>query len=196
MGCHTWAYRLAKPEEVAKAKVDVIQKLIASPSYISNNKHFDNKVEEMYIKLKDLYKTDKRLSSKITKQYVENLIIKKNDQIKKILEMLEDETQLNKGIYEAGKYLCSIDYKLINNNLYIYCGFDVPVRIYGYPEVTFTSAQKFIDYIIQTEEHIGDYVSTLYRREEDSIHGFCKEMESAIIEFWKKYDNNVYIEFG
>ena len=89
-------------------------------------------------------------------------------------------------------YTRNPDYTVVNRKLYENCAFDEPCRIYGFPPEDFNDCEKFIEWLKNSN------VDCVYSAEatHEEHKGFCVEMEKRIRDFWKKYDGNVYVEFG
>jgi len=196
MSCHTWAYRKVKNQDFPEFKKDVLERVTKCWDYIPEGVDPFKHVDEKYAKLMEVYKpedifTKEEFTEEILGQYLGRR------QFVKDLEACESLKDFVKKDMEVGmnRYYDGIKYIFRGESLYVECGNDEPVRIYGYPVEQFTDAEEFINWI-KKKESKGKTISRLYDDNYGFIDGICGEMEKAIRDFWEKYDNEVYIEFG
>jgi len=189
MSCHTWAYRKINAEEEKEFREYVKENLMNDYRYIPDNVTEEDYINDLWERLTkggDMEWTRFELDESVTEG---NFKIRVNLQKIPTCNMKEME-EIYKTLIMATKY------KFYNGECYVECGFDEPVRIYGYPGDKFTDPKKFVKWIKKQEAKKGSPISTLYRGEKENIIGFCEEMEKAIYDFWNKYDGNVLVEFG
>lgn len=204
MGCHTWAYRKYKQDEVNTIKKVMVKELMRCGDCTPNNKisnDYVDKQQSIYKMLLEQYPDDKQFKKLSTDRnalikHLEKTNKKTRTFIEKI-EKCEDIKSLVPLCKQWHNMVISTDLKIIGDDIYKEVGFDAPVRIYEYPEETFLDAEEFITWIRQKESE-GNPISRLYTGDDPRcfIDGICPKMEKAIRQYWKKYDNEVYVEFG
>lgn len=206
MGCHTWAYRKYRQEELAKVKKIIINDL-KHTNYSPGNKFGDDYIEKeskIYGSLLKDYPNDKKIAKlALHRGFLIEYLQKESKKRNKLIEDIESCKNLESLVPFVEKWIrqftITTDIKIVDGYLYEKVGFDEPCRIFGYPQVTFKDADSFIQWI-QKKEEKGIKISQLYKIEgekpEQLIEGFCPEMEREIRNFWLKYDNGVYVEFG
>lgn len=193
MSCHTWAYRQIKPEEESNLRETIKKDLMADYRYVPDGSTEAEVIDRLYEKINPI-------DDRITREYITKSVRTNNPKIQKAIK--EVYTCSIKELGEIYRILLgSAQYKFYDGNCYVECGFDEPVRIYGYPEDKFTDADKFIDWIKESEAEYGYPISEIYVKkgyydEEELSRGFSDVMADRIHEFWKHYDNKVLVEFG
>ena len=193
MGCHTWSYRALNDSEFEETRKRLFENKMGHGSFahqtcpeISEQEQVENICREF----------EKVYGDGISRGDV--LVWVRHDT--ECVEKLEKCTALPDLAKIIKNYIDSAEYKIIGNKIYVECGFDEPVRIYGYPEVSFTDPAKFIEWIKKEEEKLGRSISeyTLYdiSGNKTCVKGYTPDMETLIKNFWQKYNNEVYVEFG
>ena len=201
MGCHTWAYRKIKADELEKAKTSIIANIKDDIRYVPKNVNVEKHINDVYNELLQLYDGNEN-EMDYSKKELANDVKENYKTLQKVVENLENaktaeeiaKLMIDEKLY---RFYHNVEYHAHGDGLYVECGFDVPVRVYGYPEESFTDAEKFIEWL-------KEYDSTGTRvimYTDDGVkkgfsEGFNEEMEKAIRDFWEKYDNEVYVEFG
>jgi len=190
--------------------LDKVKKIITDDlkhiDYSPDNKFGDDYIEKqsnIYKRLLEDYPEDKRIAKlALHRGYLIEHLQKESKKRNKLIKDIENCKDLESFIPFVKKwhsFVISTDFKIIDGVLYKKVGFDEPCRIFGYPQVTFKDADSFIKWI-QKKEEKGKKISQLYKIEgekpEQLIEGFCPEMEKEIRDFWQRYDNEVYVEFG
>jgi len=202
MGCHTWAYRKFKQDEIDVIKQTMLVDL--KHTDYSPDDHFDDDYIEKEIKLYRSLAKDEPQGGEIWKRaYDKDYLIKYlTRESKKRRELIDninkccDIESLIPYVKKWQRFTISVDLKIVDGWIYKEIGFDEPCRIYGYYEDHFTDVDEFIGWIKKKESN-GKVISRLYVHDERNyIDGMCNEMEKAIRDYWNKYDNNVYVEFG
>lgn len=204
MGCHTWAYRKYRQDEVKTIKKVMVKELMSGGEYLPNNKIEDDYVDaqqKIYKSLVEDYPDDKKLLKLSTdRDALKRHLEKTNTKIQTLIadiEKCEDIKALIPLCKLWHNMVLSTDLKVINDAIYEEIGFDEPCRIYGYPEDTFLNADEFINWI-KKEESKGETIVRLYINDDSRnfIDGICPQTEKAIRDYWQKYNNEVYVEFG
>lgn len=190
MSCHTWAYRKIKPEEESNFRKYVKEELLADYRLVPDNMTEEEHVNNLWEKH---FKSDEDVDNDISLDELKTFVKKGNKKIKFYLQQID--TCSMKTLEKAYKFAFDIKYKFYKGNCYIECGFDRPVRIYGYQEEKFTDAKKFIEWIKNKESELNKPICTLYT-ENGQKTGFSEDVEKAVYDFWNKYDGNVLVEFG
>ena len=193
MGCHTWSYRALKNSEFEETKKRLLDAKMGLGSFahqtcldITEDEQAD-KICQKYAKVygRDITKGEVLLWIKRDTECVEEL---------KNCTTISDLAKIIKNYFSAAEY------KIVGNKIYVECGFDEPVRIYGYHEVSFTDPFEFIKWIKDKEERechtISEYCVYDISGNVKHVKGYTPEMEELIKNFWQKYDNDVYVEFG
>lgn len=200
MGCHTWAYRMIKPNEKKAVRNDIENMLKNDFRYVPDNSTEEERINSLMKTYDDAYGDSELNESDPTKEDIVNMVQEGNKKIHEYLKIVHDcdIKTLNEIFGYVGN---GVKYKFLNNHIYIECGFDVPIRIYGYPEDKFTDAEKFINWIKEKEAEYGEPISEIYVKdgyydEEKRKQGFSDIMADRIREFWKHYNNKVLVEFG
>ena len=193
MGCHTWSYRALNDSEFEETKNELISKKLGRGSFARQSYP---KLSEQEI-VEKIYKDFKRgYGEGIEKSDV--LVWVRNDT--ECVDKLKNCTTMSELVRIYDNYFEDVDYKVIGDKIYVQCGFDIPVRIYGYPEESFTDPEKFIKWIKESEEKQGRIISEYYIYDidgtENRVEGYTSDMETVIKNFWQKYNNDVYVEFG
>ena len=193
MGCHTWSYRALNDSEFEETKNELISKKLGRGSFARQSYP---KLSEQEI-VEKIYKDFKRgYGEGIEKSDV--LVWVRNDT--ECVDRLKNCTTMSELARIYDNYFEDVDYKVIGDKIYVQCGFDIPVRIYGYPEESFTDPEKFIKWIKESEEKQGRIISEYYIYDidgtENRVEGYTSDMETVIKNFWQKYNNDVYVEFG
>lgn len=206
MGCHTWAYRKYRQEELAKVKKIIIDDL-KHTNYSPDNKFGDDYIEKeskIFVSLLKDYPNDKKIAKlALHRGFLIEYLQKESKKRNKLIEDIESCKNLESLVPFVEKWIrqftITTDIKIVDGYLYEKVGFDKPCRIFGYPNVSFKDAEDFIQWIKEREKG-GQKVSQLYKVNDEVpqnlIVGFCSEMEKAIRDFWQRYDNEVYVEFG
>jgi len=193
MSCHTWSYRALKNSEFEETKERFLESKMGLGSF-AHQTCLDITEDEQAEKICEEYK--KVYGGDITKKGV--LVWIKRDT--ECVEKLRNCTTLSNLAEIIKDFADTAEYKVIGNKIYVECGFDEPIRIYGYPEETFTDPVKFIEWVKKMEEELGYTISQYYLYDIDGtkreVKGYTPEMEKLIKNFWQKYDNKVYVEFG
>ena len=204
MGCHTWAYRKYRQDEIKTIKKVMVKELMSGGEYLPNNKIEDNYVDaeqKIYKSLLEDYPDDKKLLELSTdRDALKRHLEKTNKKIHTLIadiEKCEDIESLIPLCKIWHSMVLSTDLKVINDAIYEEIGFDEPCRIYGYPEETFLNADEFINWIKKNESN-GNHTVRLYINDDTGnfIDGICPQTEKAIRDYWQKYNNEVYVEFG
>lgn len=193
MGCHTWSYRALNDSEFEETKNKLISKKLGPGSFAQQSY---SKLSEQEI-VKKICRDFERVYGKgISKDEV--LVWVRNDT--ECVDRLKNCTTMSELARIYDNYFEDVDYKVIGDKIYVQCGFDIPVRIYGYPEESFTDPEKFIKWIKESEEKQGRIISEYYIYDidgtENRVEGYTPDMETVIKNFWQKYNNDVYVEFG
>ena len=193
MSCHTWSYRLLNDSEFEETKKSFLESKMGRGSFAHQtcpDITEDEQAEKICQEYKKVYGED------IAKDVV-LVWIKRDTECVEKLNASKTLSDLSKIIEN---HFNTADYKVIGNKIYEGCGFDEPIRIYGYPEETFTDPAKFIEWVKKREEELGHTISQYYLYDIDGtkreVKGYTPEMEILINKFWQKYNNNVYVEFG
>ena len=189
MSCHTWAYRKIKPEEEKELREYIKKNLMHDYRYIPDNVTEEDYVADMWERL-STPGADEDWNLEQFEDYVSegNLRIRENLQVVDTCDM-----KMLEKIYKD--LLMATRYTFYKGSCYVECGFDKPVRIYGYPEEKFTDAKKFANWIKNKEKKLGNPICMLYT-EDSQKTGFSEAVEKSIYDFWNKYDGNVLVEFG
>lgn len=193
MGCHTWSYRALNDSEFEETKNELISKKLGRGSFARQSYP---KLSEQEI-VEKIYKDFKRgYGEGIEKSDV--LVWVRNDT--ECVDKLKNCTTMSELVRIYDNYFEDVDYKVIGDKIYVQCGFDIPVRIYGYPEESFTDPEEFIKWIKESEEKQGETISEYYIYDIDGtknrVEGYTPDMETVIKNFWQKYNNDVYVRFG
>ncbi len=189
MGCHTWSYRALNDSEFEETKNKLISKKLGRGSFARQSYP---KLSEQEI-VEKIYKDFKSgYGEGIEKSDV--LVWVRNDT--ECVDKLKNCTTMSELVRIYNNYFEDVDYKVIGDKIYVQCGFDVPVRIYGYPEESFTDPEEFIKWIKESEEKQGRIISEYYIDAMCRVEGYSPEMETVIKNFWQKYNNDVYVKFG
>ena len=193
MGCHTWSYRALNDSEFEETKNELISKKLGRGSFARQSYP---KLSEQEI-VEKIYKDFKRgYGEGIEKSDV--LVWVRNDT--ECVDKLKNCTTMSELVRIYDNYFEDVDYKVIGDKIYVQCGFDIPVRIYGYPEESFTDPEEFIKWIKESEEKQGETISEYYIYDIDGtknrVEGYTPDMETVIKNFWQKYNNHVYVRFG
>lgn len=192
MSCHTWAYRMATASELKDAKEHLTEVLKGNYQYVPDGVALDEHVDHTFNMLQKTYGDDMFY----TKEQLSDMIGKGNARIRRLIKKLQGDCTMKDVAKAYENYVGTCTYKVVGDCLYKECGFDEPCRIYGYPEETFTDADKFIEWI-KASEADGKQISECYDKEEEvEHHGFDELMERKNRRFWAKFDNKVYVEFG
>ena len=195
MSCHTWAYEAIKQEQLPEVREDIKERLQKSFQYVPDGVRIEDKINEVYEQVKKTYGEDFYTFDELS-----DTIKTGNARIHDYLKRIEEEPENTEVLFEAYQFFGGCEYKYHNGMLYTECGFDEPVRIYGYPEDTFTDAEAFIKWIKESEEADGHPISEYYLYDIDGterkVVGYTPEMEILIRNFWKRHDDKVYVEFG
>jgi len=192
MGCHTWSYRALNDSEFEETKNKLISKKLGPGSFAQQS----SKLPEQELVEKICRDFEKVYGEGISKSEV--LVWVRNDT--ECVDRLKNCTTMSELARIYNNYFEDVDYKVIGDKIYIECGFDIPVRVYGYPEESFTDPEKFIKWIKESEEKQGRIISEYYIYDIDGtehrVEGYTPNMETVIKNFWQKYNNDVYVEFG
>lgn len=189
MSCHTWAYTPLKDEDINAFRATLLNQIT----------HWD------CIPLEGESREDYLARRK--KQLNEHFIYEiQEEKDKDIAEVLEDDDrdfenykayasflksnpsfqEFHDKIVDFGEYYYWSGFPVINGQIYEECGYDEPVRIFGYPEETFTDAEEFIKWI--KENNI---------KPERGGHEISLDSAAKMIRgFWEEHNNEVYVEFG
>lgn len=193
MSCHTWSYRALNDSEFEETKSRFLESKMAPGSFAHQtcpDITKDEQAEKICQEYKRVYSGD------ITKDVVLSWIKRDTECVEKLnaSKTLSDLSEIVENYFDTA------DYKVIGNKVYIGCGFDEPIRIYGYPEETFTDPAEFIKWVKEKEEKEGHTISQYYLYDIDGtkkeVKGYTPEMETLINKFWQKFNNEVYVEFG
>jgi len=190
MGCHTWAYRKIKETELDSVKEDLVKKLENDLMYYTTVEQ-EQELVEIDIGLCKDYVLDKSTPEEFRQEcqsHIDNRelavqeVRKTNNRIKEAIRNIKkcDTVSQLADMWDSinDSFLTSTDYASHDGSLYQYVAFDEPYRVYGYPEETFTDCYKFIEWLADTDRE------------------YTREDELRIRNFWKKYDNEVYLTFG
>lgn len=189
MSCHTWAYTPLKEEDMPYFMERLLEEIAIWPclplegesheDYLVRRKQeLDEVLKFEKLEDKDIAIADALAEDEHDYEYYKAFInfVKSNPSFQEICDKID--------IF--GTYYDWCGYPVINGRIYKECGYDVPVRIRGYPEETFTDAEKFIKWI--KENNI--------KPERNYKEVSLKEAAKLIKEFWWEYNNEVYVEFG
>lgn len=189
MSCHTWAYTPLKEEDMHWFIATLLKQISywsciplegeSREDYLARRKHdlethfmYENQ-EEKDADIAGVLEDDNRDYEKY-KAFAS--FIKSNPSFQEFHDKIDS----------FGEYYGWSGFPTVNGRIYKECGFDVPVRIYGYPEETFTNAEKFIKWI--KENNI--------KPERNYKEVSLKEAAKLIRDFWAEYNNEIYVEFG
>ena len=189
MSCHTWAYCKISSEEEREVRKDLSNHLKKSWKIVPDNMSEKDYVDLKFIEIWKIYPN-------ITYGDLLEMIHDGNIKLRHYLSIIEtcDLKQLSKIVDDVVE---DTSYTVHNNSIYKRCGFDEPIRIYGYPEKVFTDVDKFIEWIRKTEEKEGRPMSTYYNPFLDKfVQGFDDIAEKLVRGFWHDYNDEVYLEFG
>ena len=193
MGCHTWSYRALNDSEFEGTRERLLENKMGRGSFAHQTCHEISEQEQVENICREF---EKIYGDGISRDDV--LVWIRHDT--ECVERLKKCTTLLSLANIIKNYIDSAEYKIVGNKIYVKCGFDEPVRIYGYPEESFTDPDKFIKWIKESEEKQGKIISEYYIYDidgtENRIEGYTPDMETVIKNFWQKYNNDVYVEFG
>jgi hypothetical protein len=188
MSCHTWAYCKISLDEEREIRKDLFNYLKKSWKIVP-----DNMSEKDYVDLK--FTEVGIIYPNLTYGDILQIIHDGNIKFRHYLSIIEtcDLKQLCKIVDDVG----GTSYRIHNSYIYKMCGFDEPIRIYGYPEEVFIDVDKFIEWIKKTEEKEGRPISSYYNPFLDKfVSGFDDFAEKLVRGFWYEHNDEVYLEFG
>lgn len=192
MSCHTWAYCKVKPEKEKKIRADLHKKLnriwVIVPEGVNEEEYVDKK----YNDLKNTYSY-----KDLTRDEVAEMIHKGNIKYRQYRSEIDTCDSKHLGEIIEDIVIDESDYIVHNSCIYEECAFDRPIRIYGYPEETFTDVDEFIEWVKKSEVEKGYAISEYYNLEDEKyVKGFDETAERLVRKFWEKYDNQVCLKFG
>lgn len=192
MGCHTWIYK--KVREVSEEE----QKQIIQDSYEYYSKPYTFRMfytPEFYEAFRKRRKYSKEWVKKtyesikeIHEQYAE--LLKGKTSFKELQDCHFPMGDLHSEDISLGFGSNNI---LRGNKVYSELDFDIPLRVFGYPEETFTDRDKLLQWLSTRNPAMIGY----YNDNREFVSGFTQELYNRIYWYFEEHkDDELYIEFG